>query len=323
MSNNPIVSVLIPAYNHEKYVQKTILSIINQKYSNIELLILDDGSKDKTFEKINEMKSECEKHFKRVVFLTQKNQGTCMTLNRLMDLTKGKYIYLIASDDISNPDAIQKEVEFLEKHQDYGLAVGDNEIIDLDGNSCFWDKKRNIEYDKNKAKYKTFVGFLKKSSPYFDDKNFGTYHTLFLGNYIPNGCLIRSDVWKKIQKCPAGEFLEDWFLMLQLSKYTKFKFINEVLFAYRWHQSNTIKNKDKILKYTRNTRKYELEVLKKIISTDSKNILPEVIDVFNNGVLYKKIGIPFFIEVLGYRYLDKKIKIVKLFNITICKIYKK
>ena len=65
MSINPLVSVIIPAYNHEKYIKKAIESIINQTYENIELIIVDDGSDDFTWNKIQEMKPLCEKRFRR------------------------------------------------------------------------------------------------------------------------------------------------------------------------------------------------------------------------------------------------------------------
>src|SRR5574344_1018426 len=132
MSTNPLVSVVIPAYNHEKYVKEAIYSIINQTYEKIELIIVDDGSKDSTWEKINELKEDCLKRFRNVIFESQENKGSCDTLNHLLDLAKGEYIYLIASDDIAKPNAIEKEVEFLINNADYALCVGDNEIIDSD-----------------------------------------------------------------------------------------------------------------------------------------------------------------------------------------------
>ena len=60
-----LVSVVIPAYNHEKYIQTTIESVIAQTYKNIELLILDDGSSDNTWNKIQEMREKCERRFVR------------------------------------------------------------------------------------------------------------------------------------------------------------------------------------------------------------------------------------------------------------------
>ena len=109
------VSVIIPAYNHQKYVQDTIKSIINQTYQNIELIIIDDGSTDRTWQKILEMKADCEKHFKNAHFETKENEGTTRTLKKLLSLANGEYVYIIASDDIIKPSAIEKQVDFLNK----------------------------------------------------------------------------------------------------------------------------------------------------------------------------------------------------------------
>lgn len=75
-SKEALVSVIIPAYNHEQFIQETIGSIIAQTYENIELIVIDDGSKDSTWNKINELKETCEERFTRVHFETQENEGT-------------------------------------------------------------------------------------------------------------------------------------------------------------------------------------------------------------------------------------------------------
>lgn len=314
-----LVSVLVPAYNHEKYVQDTINSIIAQTYKNIELIVLDDGSKDSTWQKIEEMKDKCEERFVRVHFETKANEGTCKTLNKLISLAQGEFIYLIASDDLAKPQAIEKEVNFLIKHKEYGLAVGDNEIIDSNSMKCYWDKQRKNIYNKTKAKYKTFVEFLNKKNPYFYNNKFGTYSTLYIRNYIPNGYMVRKSMFDIIEQFTNEAPLEDYFLMLQLSKYCKFKYIDEILFSYRWHDNNTIKNNEKIKKYSIQTRQYEEKILANL---DIQKTLPEVKKVKENGALYKKLGIPFVFCIEKYRKNTAKIKILKILNIECFKLKK-
>jgi len=260
MNENPLVSVIIPVYNHENYVQETIKSIINQTYQNIELIVINDGSKDSSYQKILELKEECEKRFSNVVMETKENEGTCETYNKLISKCSGKYIYLIASDDISKPQAIEKEVEFLENNSDYVLAVGNNEVIDKDGNL------------KQKETSTDIMSEVKKID--FNSDDFGTYSTLFfVGNYIPNGYLVRADLLKEKVHFTKDAPLEDWYEMLQLSKYGKFKYIDEILFSYRIHGENTFTQAKKMRKMARQTFAYEVKLLKGV---DLSMCLPEV-----------------------------------------------
>ena len=316
---NNLVSVIIPSYNHEKYVQNTIKSIINQTYKNIELIIIDDGSTDSTFQKIAEMKDECEKRFHRFYFETKQNEGTIATLNKLFSLAKGEYVYLIASDDmIADVDALKIQAEFLDENNDYALVVGDNQIIDSENKRCFWlDNERNITYYENKAKYKTFVEFLSKDNNNFENKNFGTYKSIRPYNYVPNGYLIRKSIYDKIMPFTKEAPLEDWFLMLQLSKYGKFKFINKILFSYRWHISNTIKNTVKIHNVSVMTCNYERQLVK---NNDYSILVSNINEINEIGLLNKTIGIKNLFEILIYKIPSIKTIVIKLLNI---EIYKK
>ncbi|MBQ3101713.1 glycosyltransferase family 2 protein [bacterium] len=313
-----LVSVIIPAYNHENYVQETINSIINQTYQNIELIIVDDGSSDSTWQKICALEDKCKERFCNISFETQENEGTCATLNKLLSKAQGEFVYFIASDDIAKPEAIEIELDFLKNNPNYGLVVGNSEIIDYDGKICYWDKKRNIEYNKNKAKYKTFVDHAKVKNKYFDNEKFGTYSTLYMGNYIPNGYLIRKNVLDKIPKFTTKAPLEDWFMMLQLSKYTKFKYIDKILFSYRWHGKNAILNKEKIQKFAALTRNFESQIIQQLDLSSSREDVAQTVE---NGALYKKKGIPYIFEILKYKkyHTEKEItkKEIKLFNVKI------
>ena len=265
LSKHPLVSVVIPAYNHEKYIQETIKSIIAQTYKNIELIIVNDGSSDNTLIKINELKQLCEERFIRFICESQKKLGVPDTLNRLISLAAGEFIYITASDDIVKSTAIEKMVSFLKTHKKYALVVGDNEFIDKDGKCCYWDINRNLHYKQTSETYKTFADYLQKASALdFQSNLFGTYYTLIRGNYIPNGYLIRKNIFEKIKPFTKEAPLEDWYLMLQISKYAKLKFINEVLFSYRWHPDNTAKHLDVMLKNNQITLDYELNSLKSI-----------------------------------------------------------
>ena len=162
MSNN-LVSVIIPSYNHENYVQDTLKSVIAQTYQNIELIVVDDGSKDSTWQKIQEMRGICEKRFSRIHFETKANEGTCKTLNRLLDLAKGEYVYPLASDDQVKPHAIEKELNFLKDNPDYALAVGDDEFINSQGVRIFLTRDNQQICDEQNADYKTFVEYLSET----------------------------------------------------------------------------------------------------------------------------------------------------------------
>lgn len=318
MYSENLVSVIIPAYNHQNYVQDTIKSIINQNYENIELIIIDDGSTDKTWDKIQAMKESCEKRFKRTVFEIKANEGTCATLNKLLDLAQGEFIYMIASDDKAKPQAIEREVGFLSKNDDYALVVGDNEIIDSESKVCYWDKDRNIVYDKQKARFRTFAKFLHYDTKInFNTDEFGRYDKLYMTNHIPNGYLIRKSIFDRIGRFTPQAPLEDWWLMLQIAKYAKMKFLNEILYSYRWHDSNSIHNREKINSYGEMNKKYENHILSTI---NNNEVLPSVRKIKEYS-LYKTTGIPYILVLEKYRNgQEKKIKILKIFNIPFLKM---
>ena len=152
----------------------------------------------------------------------------------------------------------------------------------------------------------------------FSSKAFGTYPSLYTGNYIPNGYLIRKSIFEKIGYFTPEAPLEDYWLMLQISKYAKMKYLNNILFSYRWHKTNTIKNTDRMQMFTEKTLEYEEKILSNISKED---VLPGVFDFIKNRHLYKKVGIPYIFEILSYKKQNKKIRKIRLFNIDIIKFH--
>ena len=323
MSQNPLVSVIIPAYNHENYVQECINSIIEQTYKNIELIVIDDGSKDNTWQKLQEMKSACEQRFIRAHFETKENEGTCKTLNKLISLADGEFIYLIASDDKAKAQAIEKEICFLEKNSDYVLVVGDNEIINSSSQRIGWDENQN-PVDLSEAIYQTFGEALRKGRKdiNFNSSKFGLYESFVIGNYIPNGYLIRKTALEQIENFTDEAPLEDLWLHLQLSKIGKYKYIDEILFSYRWHDNNTVKRKNYMRTITYKTQLYEQKFVTLLedkkwqqIFEKNINIIKIKFNIFNFIKFYSIRNIEFkqhVLEFFGHKFIIKKRRLNQL-----------
>lgn len=257
MSARPLISVIIPAYNHEKYIATTIKSLLAQTYPNIELLIIDDGSQDKTLDIIRFFGKKCCTRFVRFEYATQSNAGTCETLNRLMAMVRGKYVYLIASDDVAKPQALERLCTFLESNPDYAMAVGDNEFINEKGEAICWNKDNNprLKENENFPTYYSYFKVYRKSVNFFSEE-FGRYESLIQGNYIPNGYLLRKEVLDTIEPFTKQAPLEDLYMLLQIARLGRMKYLNEVLFSYRCHASNASKNRDKMQLITIKTINY-------------------------------------------------------------------
>jgi glycosyltransferase involved in cell wall biosynthesis len=106
---SPLVSVLMPAYNSEKYIAQAIQSILDQTYENFELCIINDGSTDNTAAVIDQFDDP------RIIKINHsKNKGLVETRNALIELARGKYIAYLDNDDIAFPDRLERQVAFLE-----------------------------------------------------------------------------------------------------------------------------------------------------------------------------------------------------------------
>lgn len=155
MTDTPLVSVIIPCYNAEKYVEQAVRSIMEQSYKNLEILITDDCSTDNTLTILQKLANE-DSRIK--IFQNETNQRIVKTLNALIKNSHGKYIARMDADDISLPERIEKQVELLEMHDDISFCGTNVFIIDEVGKIL---NKTNlpISYKENKfflAYYSTF-----------------------------------------------------------------------------------------------------------------------------------------------------------------------
>ena len=222
-SSQPLVSVVIPCYNHEQFVQDSIQSVIDQTYKNIELIIIDDGSRDVSVEKIQEMLEACKERFVRFEFRHRANIGLSATLNEALEWCEGEFYSPIASDDIMMPRKTRTQVEYLQRNSGCVGVYGEIELI----NSVSSKVKK--------------IGNLHKY--YFSE--------IFLHNHnLPTPTqMLRLDKVIQTGGYKNNILLEDWYINLKLTQNGEsLDYIPVCLAKYRRHKDNLSSKNDLIHK---------------------------------------------------------------------------
>ena len=141
---DPLISVLIPTYNVEKYIREAIESISNQTYSNLEIIVVDDGSTDNTYSVLEELQL---KDPRIRLFKLGVNRGIVETLNFALTQATGSFIARMDGDDVSLPDRLQKQYLFLQQYPDVAL-VGLNIIIVNEQGQLIYKDNYLRDFDK-------------------------------------------------------------------------------------------------------------------------------------------------------------------------------
>ena len=123
------VSVIIPVYKVEKYIAAAVQSVLKQSYQNFELLIVDDGSPDKSIEICQQFADS------RIIILHQQNRGVCAARNTGIRYAQGEYLAFLDGDDMWLPEKLEKHVKHLESAPNIGVSFSRSALIDESGNS--------------------------------------------------------------------------------------------------------------------------------------------------------------------------------------------
>ncbi|WP_052501581.1 glycosyltransferase family 2 protein [Thiomicrospira microaerophila] len=130
----PLVSVVIPSFNHAAFVAECIESVMAQDYARIELVVIDDGSSDHSVRVIESLVSGCEARFERFAFWHQANAGVAATLNAGLAWCRGEFVCPIASDDVMLPGKISRQVaNFADCAPEVLALYGGEQVIGADG----------------------------------------------------------------------------------------------------------------------------------------------------------------------------------------------
>ncbi len=138
---NPKITVLLSVFNDEKYIKQSINSILSQTFTDFELLIIDDCSTDNTTDILKVYKDPRIK-----IIINNKNIGITKSLNKGLKIARGEYIARHDSDDISYPDRLKKQFNFLERNKSYVMVGSHTNVIDESSNHIeYWNDERTSE----------------------------------------------------------------------------------------------------------------------------------------------------------------------------------
>jgi glycosyltransferase involved in cell wall biosynthesis len=223
----PLVSVLIPAYNHERFVQRCLDSVLEDPYPAKEIVIIDDGSSDGTAGRIAEW---MERHRDEIAieFVARENRGIAATLNELAARARGEFLRLGASDDYLLPGGFRALVDYLVEHPGKGAVIGDSVVIDHDGRKLHDSGMRDLHH-ANKRLYRSGDGIRRA----------------VISQWAVGGpvTLIRRSVLETVGRWSEGLRVDDWDLFLRLAASDQLGFIDVRVCAYRLHGANFSKTR--------------------------------------------------------------------------------
>lgn len=208
------VSIITPCYNGESFIERFLKTILEQSYNNIELIIVDDGSKDNTAQIINSYKKQYKKKGYDLIYIHQENGGQASALNKGLKVFSGDYLTWPDSDDFLHMDSIKNRVEFLQKNPQYGMV-----------------RSSAYMYDENNLN--TPIGYLGKEKNPLEDIFKGLI-TEEVG-CTPGRYMVRTDAFlesipnKQIYESRAGQ---NWQMLLPIAYKYKCGYIDEELFNY-------------------------------------------------------------------------------------------
>ena len=225
MSNEPLVSFLIPYYNHKQYVAQTFDSILSDTYPNKEIIIINDGSTDTDTSVINNW-IQRNNNTLPINFISREKKGVTKTFNELARTSKGKYIVFCASDDYLINNTIKDRVSILEKNQEKMVLVADTSVVDVNSKTIY--RSSIDEWMPHKHSNK---------ENYFSDE--GLAYEI-INRWKLNGPCSMMNKKLFIESGGYDEtlFLEDWDFYLRAAAQKSIIYYDQKVAAYRLHGKN-------------------------------------------------------------------------------------
>lgn len=248
-----MISVIIPAYNVENYIEECILSLINQSYRNIDIIIIDDGSTDNTREVIRKYERTCS----NITCYEQRNQGVSVARNFGLQKANGEFVIFIDPDDYLEDNMLLKMYKKMTENSVDIVICGHNVFYeDFSGNYI----KNIYNIDKNKIYSNTDI--------------LNMMLELKVKGYVWDKLFRKDMLLENNFKFEEGRYVQDWFPVIKQVFFSKkIAFVNEALYYYRQRNSSTIykKNKKLIDDYAHTVKEIDKFLNESIIEVNLKS----------------------------------------------------
>ena len=243
--STPAVSVIIPTYNRADLLPRAIRSVVNQTFTDWEVIVVDDGSTDNTysvvgpaFQPVNDrLESRSHSEFgeqlgSKLVVIRQANAGSSAARNRAIDVARGRFIAFLDSDDEYLPDKLERQVQLFDQCHDVGLVYCDYAYVDLEGrrHESVFD---TISPRGRSVARRRIAGDLYECGPEFFDELIQEYFVATITG------MVRSEVLSGASDCPIRfpvglSYAEEWVFFLQVARRTRVGFVDRPLCLHHW-----------------------------------------------------------------------------------------
>ncbi|BCC61857.1 TPA: glycosyltransferase [Bacillus cereus] len=275
LNKNQLVSVIVPLYNTERYIEQTIQSILNQTYTNVEIIIIDDDSTDNSASIVKEITNI---HPNKIHYIHQQNQGVSVARNTGIENAAGEYIAFLDSDDLWHPTKLEKQIQSMHANK---------------MNACYCG--HSYFYELTQSKTAIATKFIK-----------GDIASAYLGHQV----IAQTSTWifkksllidNNIRFTPGCSWGEDLEFLFKLTSITNVCYVEEYLTDYRILNEGNLSSKysDYKLKTT-----IELEVYQRIkiwIQENTSNLITSNHNQLNH--ILDTYLIPFTIIHSAYTYM--------------------
>ncbi len=230
--HEPRISVVIPLYNHEKYIAEAVYSVLGQSFTDFELIVINDGSSDGSENVIREIKDE------RIRYFFQDNQGASKAINRGIGLARGEYVSILNSDDVYDPKRLEECLRTLKTDLSLSAVFTHLECIDAKGN--FIKHLRGAE--ENWADHTPETSFKGENNIALD---------LLAGNFLTttSNLFCRKTVFDSLGNFSDLRYAHDYDFFLRLCSHHAVHLIEKPLVKYRIHGLNTVKENEAAVQY--------------------------------------------------------------------------